>query len=928
MIARTKHTLIAAAVAASLTPVVNAQDNQAQGDTEVIEVRGIRSSLAKAQQIKRSSDSVVDAITVEDLGKFSDDSIADSLSRVPGVQIERNDDGRDGARVAVRGLGSQFSTTTINGREVYSAGAEGQRELRSFSYDTLPSEVFNEVVVRKTPTADHVGAGLAGQVDIRTLRPLNASPLAEQNFYGLITATYQDHSLAGDGTKFSGMLGGQNEDSTFGWYVNYLTGDTKTGTIGNEFEQPRSGETVTIGNKTYTNVRTPGASSIEDVFETQDREVYVVAVEWAPTDSFNIMADYSYSDYTRDILRSRSSLRNVDAIAAHPTFASGGAEIFTDSFGKNTLTYADFGQVQSFADTEACPSVADCAPLLFQVPLGFDHFTETTMGGVKVDWQATDRLNVKGDVYFSTVEFIQDLAVTEASTKIPNFRFDTRGGGAAMYNLGLTPSEVINDPNIKLPLAVFGRTFGLDVDSMGYALDFDYELHSDVFETIEFGIRFTETDFDRSETIGLSFGSDLTAAQQRDVFDALYSKEGLDTGYGFSLLQHDEAALRAALASSLPGTKPEIGVGDTFNNLANRVVAEPKTVTNATEETLAVYVEVNGELELGSMPANFNLGVRAVKNDYSANGPALVNDAPGSLSGETDWEFLPSLNLNVELNESVNLRMGIGRSVSLPEVEQLVKPTLVARKLPTDNANDPYAAAGGNLNLDPASAWTFDTTLEWYTDNDGTFILSYFFKNIKDFVRDDTYLTTLPAPTNDAFVTAGTPVTALVSGPINFSDGEVSGYEVGFNQPLTVFSDILDGFGMQANYTYVDSGFDENVGDAGLGFPGASEDNFNAIFYYEKGKFGARIAYTYRSDFLASLNAATQTSTVQEAQFAEGWDQVNVSANYDITDDISLRVTASDIFESERRDFVGNKAVYRAFYQRGRTIAAAVTARF
>ena len=115
-----------------------AQEQQAQDqDIETIQVRGIRSSLAQAQQLKRGSDSVVDAITVEDLGKFSDDSIADSLSRVPGVQIERNDDGRDGARVSIRGLGSQFSTTTVNGRTVYSSGAEGQRELRSFSYDTL-----------------------------------------------------------------------------------------------------------------------------------------------------------------------------------------------------------------------------------------------------------------------------------------------------------------------------------------------------------------------------------------------------------------------------------------------------------------------------------------------------------------------------------------------------------------------------------------------------------------------------------------------------------------------------------------------------------------------------------------------------------------------------------------------------------------------
>lgn len=906
--------------------------NQQEAKTEVIEVRGIRSSLAKAALIKRSADSVVDAITVEDLGKFSDDSVADSLSRVPGVQIERNDDGRDGARVSIRGLGSQFTTTTVNGREVFSAGAEGQRELRSFSYDTLPSEVFHEIVVRKTPTADHVGSGLAGQVDIRTMRPLDAAPLKDKNFYGTATATYQDHNLAGDGGKFSILVGGQNNDATLGWYVSALTGDIKTGTLGNEFEQPRSGETITIGDTTFENVRTPGASSIEDVFETQERDVIVGAIQFVPSENFSIVADINYSDYTRDIFRSRSSLRvlgstgNADAVS--PTFAAGGAEVFTDEFGNNTLTFADFSQVQSYGS--GC-SLSDCAPRLFQVPLVFDHDTETTMGGVKADWQITNKLSVEADVYFSKVEFAQDLAVAEAFTQIPDFAFDTRGGGAAIYDLGVTTEQVVNDPNRQLPLAVFGRTFGLEVDNVGYALDFDYELDGQVLTSVEFGVRYNEADFERSETIGLNLGGELTADEQQAVLNTIYTQAGTDTGYGFSLLNHDEGALRAALASGLADATAAVAVAgqpaDTFNNLGSRVPT-PGAAIDSSEETLALYAEINGEFEVSDMASSFNLGVRGVKTDYSATGPALVNGGQGTLSGDSGWEVLPSFNLNTEINEDVVLRIGLGRSVSVPEVEELFRPTVVTPRSASASPTDPLAATSGNPNLEPTSAWTFDTTLEWYTPNDGTVIFSYFFKDIEDFIRDDTFVSTLPAPANDPISGEGTPVTVVVSGPVNFSDGEVSGFEVGFNQPLTIFSDALDGFGLQTNYTRVNSSFERNVGDAGLGFPGASEDNFNAIFYYEKGKFGARIAYTYRSDFLASLNAATQTSTVEEAQFAEGWDQVNFSANYDITDNVSVRFTATDIFESERRDFVGNKNVYRAFYQRGRTVAASVTAKF
>lgn len=909
---RCRVTLLSAAIAGLLVGApVQAQESD---EFEEIVVLGIRGSLERAQDIKRSADSVVDVITVEDLGKFSDDSVADSLSRVPGVQIERNDDGRDGARISIRGLGSQFSTTTVNGRPIYSAGAEGQRELRSFSYDTLPSEVYNEIVVRKTPTADHVEAGLAGQVDIKTLRPLEASPLRDKTFYASVSATAQDHELAGSGSKFTGMIGGQNGGETFGWYVSALLGDVNIGTLGNEFEQPQTGRTVTIGSQTYTGVRTPGATSIEDIFEAQERESAVAAIEWAPSDTFSLVADINYSDYTRDIFRSRTSLDNVASITADPVFAAGTAEVVADEFGNNQLVYADFGGVQSYGDTVACPDVATCAPRITQVPLVFDHFTETTLGGVKFDWQATEKLNVQGDVYFSTVDFIQDLAATVAFNTDPDFSFDTRAGGPAIYEVA--PSALQNTAGTAtLDLAVFGRTFDLNVDSIGYALDFDYELDMGAFSTLEFGVRYTETDFTRLEATGVNGAEDLSAADQQAALDAIYTGNTLDSGYGFSLLQHDEAALRGVLAGGLPV--------DTFNNLAERGTT---LTTDLTEETTSVYVQVRGEFELGNIPTTFNAGLRGVTNDYSGSGPTLINGGPGSTSGETDFEILPSLNFNLALTDDVALRVGLGRSVSLPEVEQLIRPISATPRtcdagLPSCVAT-PLAASAGNPNLDPASAWTFDTTLEIYTPNDGSIVLSHFYKEISDFVRDDTFFGTVAAPAGDTVAAEGTPVTALISGPINFSDGEVNGFEIGFNQP------IYNGLGMQANYTKVNSSFDENVGDAGLGFPGASEDNFNAVLYYENDKFGTRVTYTYRSDFLASLNAATQTSAVQEAQFAEGWDQVNISASYNFTDSLSVRVAATDIFESERRDFVGSTIAFRAFYQRGRTVAATLTGRF
>ena len=928
--------LCSAASAQDTQSSTSQQDSSAkvQDEDGAIVVTGIRASLQNSQDRKRTADSVVEVITTEDLGQFSDQSVADSLSRVPGVQIERNDDGRDGARVSIRGLGSEFVTTTLNGRSVFSGGAEGARQLRSFSFDTLPSELFGEIIVRKTPTADHIEAGIAGQVDVRTLDPLSDAPYGDNNHFVSISSSYENHSIAGDGYKFNGIAGWRNQDQTFGFYVAGLYGDTRSGAQGNEWEGVTTSATINVNGTVHSNVRAPLSVSLDNIYDKQKRLGLAGALSWEPTDDIKIKADVLYSRFDRDNFRSRLSF-DTSATILQPgaVFASGAADVVTDEFGNKQLLYADFSRVSFLPGEGILSNGAPRGADLQSRPLIFDNDTKTFTAGLNVEFKPTNRLTATLDGYVSTVDFQQDLFISVFTAPYSNASFDGRGSGPAIYSIGAQPSFGIgagadgfkNHPFRELNFGGFARTNNFSADHYGLAADFDYELDMGLLKSFEFGVRYAQTDFGRATNIGVIGNAD-TQAQRDQIEAALFTGKIIDDNFfGLPMLEYDIAGQRNAYAQVF-------GANNIFD-LDKRPVVDGTGTFDVTQKDLAFYGELNLEDVSGALPMRGNIGLRAIKSNYSATGPNLINNRAGTIKGGQGWQFLPSLNLVFDIKDNIQFRFGVGRSISAPEVEDLIRPVNVPILIcnPATDLNCPpefLDATTGNPNLKPISAWTFDGTLEIYTPNGGSVILGGFHKEIQNFIRNDGFFTELPAPAGGTVYDEGELVPVFVKGPINFSDGKVTGFEFGFNQPFSFLPGILSGLGTQFNYTFVTSSFEKDSGDAGLGFPGSSKHNITAVLYYEQGPLSLRSAYTYRSKFLASLNAATATAPVNEAQFAQGWGQLDLSARYQIRKGFDLRLTVNDVLESSRRDFVGSELAYRAFYQRGRTITAGITAKF
>jgi TonB-dependent receptor len=181
--------------ASQSSPTTSAQvDSAADSSLEAIEVTGYRASLDAAQALKKNSAEVIEAIAPEDLGKFTDNSIAGALQRLPGVEIDQNTDGRSGDHVSIRGIGSEYVTTTVNGRAPLGYGMEGIYYLREFPIDIFPTEVLSGAVVYKTPSAEQIESGLAGTVDLQTLKPLDAKTKGGSNYFGALTLKGQNNS--------------------------------------------------------------------------------------------------------------------------------------------------------------------------------------------------------------------------------------------------------------------------------------------------------------------------------------------------------------------------------------------------------------------------------------------------------------------------------------------------------------------------------------------------------------------------------------------------------------------------------------------------------------------------------------------------------------------------------------------------------------
>jgi TonB-dependent receptor len=866
-------------------------------EIELIEVKGIRSSILKAQHLKRNADSVIDAISADDLGKFSDAAISDAIQRIPGVQIERNDGGQEGDRVSIRGLGPTYVTTTISGRTALSSGTEGLSNLRAFNLEVIPTDIITSVIVKKTPTASDPESGLAGSVDLKTRRPLdNAQYRDSSNSFGSLTIQGDKGSLGDkEGFRYSGVFGQRTEDEKFGYYISYL--DSKSYPARDQLFPQVSQRDLNLdttgdglADTVAKGVNTIHKVDLEPIREERQRQSIAGAVQWKASDNLEIIADVIYTSYDNSSIRNRI------------------APVFNDAFDNGVLdaTKINIDANNTLQSIEKGAFLGDQEVTVQFIPFLFANKTESTVAGINFDYIISSNLTMNADFHYSNIDYEQDLDLPILLQNIPASQVNfNNSNGLYSVDLGDVPLDGyrLSQGNGLI------RDIFLDGEQFGARFDFTLALNNSWLESIEFGVRWTSEEMDSVRTNIQSQTTGFTDEELEDISIAGISQAGTSSN-GFYLGENVFSDFPLGDLNVFYDAIPNLGASVDLG-------VDPATSFAYQEDVLAIYSEGNIVGSFGDMDYSANFGLRAVYVDFSGQGARVETDksiTPTSTSNDY-IELLPSANFNLDITENLVWRIAAAKVMSRPNPSDLV-PREAA--IQPSGIGDVPTGQRGNAELDPTISYIFDTTFSYYNDIEGAYVASFFYKDVNDFIFPVTTQETLPGYGD---------VIYDVRRPENYSDGKVVGLEIGFNQPFLFLPEPFSGFGLQANYTFSDSEFDVDVGDNGYGFPGSSKNNFNSILYFEKGSFGVRVSYIYRDAYFRNLPGQGAQAKNATPLWSEDDERININASYDINEHFSIFADVNNITEEGRRDFFLDESIFNGSFNRERTITIGITGR-
>ena len=878
------YSAVATAVTAALfaSSSVTAQDAGAK-DFEVIEVSGYRSSLKASMNDKKNSNVVSDGIKAEDLGKFPDLNVAESLQRITGVSIDRN--GGEGQAVTIRGFGPQFNTVLVNGRQM--ASETGGRE---FAFDSVSANQIVGADIFKTGTARMQEGGIGGTVSLLTARPFDYEgftavasvkgmyeSLSEEtspSFSGLVSNTFNDGTM---GILLS--LSHEQRDvqinriETAGWRPGQIIGNSRDGTLFPNAYIPRNWDQI-----------------VDDQERTRTNANLVF--QFAPSEDVTITLDGSMSTFEVDsLVTDLASWFEPDRV--------GSATI-----DQATGTLTSFSQDQGLSISSGDPATDFVSHTRNSRDISNSAF------GLNVDWQISDALSAKFDVSTSTAE--NDRAGRDRFNVVGilnNYTFDGTGSRPTVRHDGFENGSLPSADLARLHYNEKGNQPSFEDSITEIKADFRYESDSDVFTGANFGV-YSQS---REKKQFQIFGSQCAFCGYNDPapLDTIdfrpYTANNFFPGLIDTFYTYNGDAYVDYLAS-------------TGNPITTSLQNNRFTVN---EDITSLYVDFDFESEIGDMPVYVNVGARYSNTsiDVEAVQSFIADVVPTSdqtlfanvfgpatdiVEGGSYANLLPNVNVKLELQDDMVLRFAAYDSLTRPTMSDLS---------PATNFNEPrrqnLTASGGNPTLKPFRASNWDISYEWYYADTSIITVAFFSKEVEDFITTltgpETYTMTNRANQTDfacasadcATLDLSDPTTAqelygleevyTVSRPQNGEAARVTGYELAWTH---VFD---NGFGVTANATIVDSsvelGDDTTTSFAleGLG------DSQNLVLFYEADNWQARVAYNNREAFLRNIDNGFNGEPVNTNTFG----QIDISASYDINEDMTVFFEGINITEEE-----------------------------
>lgn len=942
-------------VAQTASATANNHDAVKQLDT--VTVSGYRRSIQFSTDAKRDSVGFADTVYAEDIGKFPDTNIAESLNRIPGVQLAREVNG-EGLNIAIRGLGTSFTKTTLNGASIATAsiGLNAQNQNREVDLNLFPTEFFTKLTVSKTPTASMLEGGVSGVVDMRSARPFD---------HPGVHLTYQaqaDWNSTSEKSSPRGAVMGSwtNQQGTFGALLGVASVRSKLGVRGFESvgwtnpgltytqcgrtppagtpatSQPMqcnvngggnwripdsvpatAGSGLTTGqtiDAAWLLAHNPGLS-IDQISDAliprlgrrvymrgdRDRDASVISLQWQPSDSMHFYLDMLYSEAKRTTERMSMNLigRNGNMIPL-------GMQLDQN----DVVTSATFANAQyvmearPYRENVTFWSVNPGAEFLF----GSEQDIKLNVqANATRSWMARESPSILVSSPFTTVDY-----------------HNQRG----------------NRPDINSPLDLNDPNLGWSWT--GGRVNIQNEK------------RITET---RGARADLQFGEDKRNIKIGAAYDqAGRTIRSFDNSTAWEqVVCHGDggtvcnggpgsAIPNAALAGYLrPGPggfiSPDFNrflVDTNYYALRDSAIETNSSNTGASsggirEKNLGFYIETNAETELWNRTLRLNAGVRYITTDQTIIGPVTVNGVSSVQTLDSDYrDTLPSFNVAWDVADNVVLRLSSSRTLTRPNPSAMLPNTLFSD-------TSAQTATQGNPELAPYVSTNLDVGGEWYTGGEGYVGLTLFNKRMSGFTVNGirripfnelgVAYDTLAPMQQAALEQRGGPDTATVDVQTQVNaDGmlNIHGAEAIWVQPL---DKLVDGLGVSINYTHV------NQTSEGEGVPavavGVAPNLWNGTVYWEKNDASVRLSYTWNQAMV--ISGSNQNGIPYASLNADARGQLDLSASYALkslptTPQITLNIT-NITNEPLRTTYAWPNATFD-LYEPGRTVTLGIRGTF
>lgn len=933
-----------------LAAASSAYAQEAGKELGAVVVTGIRASLESALNAKRNDNGIVDVIKAEDMGKFPDTNLAESLQRVPGVVIDR--DAGEGRSITVRGLGQDFTRVRINGIEALATtggtdSSGGANRGRGFDFNVFASELFNTITVRKSSSADVDEGSLGATVDLQTTRPFDL-----KGFNAMLSAKANYNDMSKNYTpRAAFLLSNTNDDRTFGWLISGAFSKRRLNEEGFSTVRWDNGSssggwcapTGVSANPTTSTATTcgPAAQGVDRLAGTpaniaayndsssdanfhprlprygrlthdQDRVGLTSSFQFKPSKDTLLTLDLMYAklsatrqeDFLEAISFSRSASQGgkPQTSVVSAAYAANGALLNGTYNGVDIRAESRYDELSTiFTQPTLTLDQRLSDTLKFTAKMGsaksiFDNPVQTTttldalnVNGYSIDFRNSDRLPI--------ISYPFDVTNANGALKLVPVPQVTSGTQA---------STVANTTTSEIRIRPQGTTNRNDMVN----LDLAWEAAEGL--TIKGGLDFKRYTFDTFEFRRVNqndtiFAPPTGATNLTTLLTGFGSGLSLPAGTPTSWVIPNLNAIASAydIYCNCIKSGPAGGPGDfTLSSITNgNARGNNRSVV---ESDNGLFLMADFENEWAGTPVRGNIGVRYVRTTQDATGYQATNGATAITVSQTYDDVLPALNLAANITPDFIVRVGAASVMTRPQLGNLSPGGSIS-------TTGTLSITTGNPLLQPFRAKTLDTSFEWYFQKNAFLGLGLFTKDIS------TYIQSLRV--NVPYRATGLPMSLLpsnftgeevfqVTTPINTNGGKLKGLELNYQQPFTFLPGIGKNFGTLLNYTVVESKIDYLVSPTSTAvitddLLNLSPRSWNATLYYDDGAFSGRLSATWRSDFLTRVPGQNNNDVEGKAASLNFDMSLNykVNKNLDITlEGVNLTNQPNDQFISRARN--------------------------